>query len=332
MVSSRFVVGYLVRCFRVTFKEPVNVRRALSLPIQALPIFTDGAMRVAPGTLTTIMARRRRSPAEDLIEVCVSVFQVLPPWASILGAALAFGVPTYLFGRIQIPGLKDAPFQTVGMVVGGLGALACLVGGFKSWHRRNRQQSFVGDEVDLSWVNRLSWREFEQQLAEVYRQDGYSVEECGGNGPDGGVDLRLSRGQERVLVQCKHWKSWKVGAPVVRELYGVQMAEGADKAILITSGRISREASEFAEGKPMELVSGDDLLVLLRRFQRRLAVSLGQPVPEATVPAFQTVSTAPACPRCGEGMLIRVAKKGANSGGEFWGCCRFPSCKGTRAT
>jgi restriction system protein len=276
------------------------------------------------------MARRHSSRDETFLGVCLGLFELLHWSLSIPGAIIAFLVPTYFLGSISIPGLKGSPLLTLGIIMGGFGALACLAGGFKSWQRRNRQQAFVGETVDLGWVNRLSWREFERQLASVYRQDGYQVEECGGSGPDGGVDLRLTRGNERVLVQCKHWKSWKVGVPVVRELYGVQMAEGATKAIVITSGRISREAETFAEGKPMELVSGDDLLVLLRRFQRKLAVSLGQSVPEAMAPKLQSASTAPACPRCGEGMLLRVARKGANAGGEFWGCGKFPCCNGTR--
>jgi DNA-binding helix-hairpin-helix protein with protein kinase domain len=37
----------------------------------------------------------------------------------------------------------------------------------------------------------------------------------------------------------------------------------------------------------------------------------------------------PRCPKCGSGMCVRVAKKGRYSGQQFWGCSRFPSCKGT---
>jgi DNA-binding helix-hairpin-helix protein with protein kinase domain len=36
------------------------------------------------------------------------------------------------------------------------------------------------------------------------------------------------------------------------------------------------------------------------------------------------------CPRCGSGMTRRVARRGNNVGGAFWGCSRFPRCKGTR--
>lgn len=39
---------------------------------------------------------------------------------------------------------------------------------------------------------------------------------------------------------------------------------------------------------------------------------------------------APACPLCGKPMIRRVAKKGMNSGREFWSCSGYPQCNGTR--
>ena len=39
---------------------------------------------------------------------------------------------------------------------------------------------------------------------------------------------------------------------------------------------------------------------------------------------------APACPLCGKPMIRRVAKKGVNSGREFWSCTAYPACNGTR--
>ena len=46
------------------------------------------------------------------------------------------------------------------------------------------------------------------------------MEETGGQGADGGIDLVLRKGSERFLVQCKQWRAYKVGVNVVRELYG----------------------------------------------------------------------------------------------------------------
>lgn len=36
------------------------------------------------------------------------------------------------------------------------------------------------------------------------------------------------------------------------------------------------------------------------------------------------------CLRCGSNMVLRTAKKGRNTGNKFWGCSRYPRCKGTR--
>lgn len=40
---------------------------------------------------------------------------------------------------------------------------------------------------------------------------------------------------------------------------------------------------------------------------------------------------APQCPKCGKPMIKRVAKKGINSGHEFWNCSDYPHCMGTRS-
>lgn len=39
---------------------------------------------------------------------------------------------------------------------------------------------------------------------------------------------------------------------------------------------------------------------------------------------------APKCPLCGKSMIKRVAKKGINSGKEFWSCSDYPNCNGTK--
>ncbi|PPA75608.1 hypothetical protein C4E15_12430 [Achromobacter spanius] len=64
--------------------------------------------------------------------------------------------------------------------------------------------------------------------------------------------------------------------------------------------------------------------------------SVISPSPKRTPPMPQagtnhgTVGSSPNCPRCGSSMRMRVARKGRNAGGNFWGCGRYPSCKGTK--
>lgn len=58
----------------------------------------------------------------------------------------------------------------------------------------------------------------------------------------------------------------------------------------------------------------------------------------ASSPSTPTVSSTPAisstagvrCPSCGASMVRRQARRGPRSGNSFWGCTRFPLCKGTR--
>jgi predicted RNA-binding Zn-ribbon protein involved in translation (DUF1610 family) len=35
-----------------------------------------------------------------------------------------------------------------------------------------------------------------------------------------------------------------------------------------------------------------------------------------------------ACPKCGSDMVLRESKKGEHKGQKFWGCSRFPGCRG----
>jgi restriction system protein len=39
---------------------------------------------------------------------------------------------------------------------------------------------------------------------------------------------------------------------------------------------------------------------------------------------------APACPICGGIMAVRTARKGLRAGVNFWGCVKYPVCKGTK--
>lgn len=36
------------------------------------------------------------------------------------------------------------------------------------------------------------------------------------------------------------------------------------------------------------------------------------------------------CPKCNSSMVLRTALQGRNEDGKFWGCSKYPKCKGTR--
>jgi restriction system protein len=166
------------------------------------------------------------------------------------------------------------------------------------------------------------------------------VEETGGGGPDGGVDLKLFRNGRTTVVQCKHWKTWKVNVKPVRELFGVMTAEGADAAIFIASGDYTADARRFADGKPIELIDRGGFLALVRQFQRDLQNHYGYELAPTTNsqadPPSRNESSSmepdrKVCPLCQSPMKLRTAKKGGSAGAHFWGCSRFPACRGTRS-
>jgi restriction system protein len=215
--------------------------------------------------------------------------------------------------------------------------VVCLGGAFMSaWRRRQRSKlvSGVTQSESTAALDGMSWREFELLVGEAFRLKGYQVAELGGNGPDGGVDLVLTRpgqnGSEKFVVQCKQWRAYKVGVDVVRELYGVMAARGAAGGFVITSGRVTAEASRFAAGRNVQLIDGPALHDLIRGARSSTSPASTGTAGATVAAAPSNTNSIPSCPLCAKPMKRRTAKRGANAGNDFWGCTDYPDCRGTR--
>lgn len=111
----------------------------------------------------------------------------------------------------------------------------------------------------IEGVRRLTWQQFEKLCGIYFERNGYKVKLCGLGGADGGMDLLLKKGRKRTLVQCKHWKN-NVSVTTVREMFGVMCANNYDEVIIVALTGFTREAHEWAEGKPITLMTGADLI------------------------------------------------------------------------
>lgn len=84
---------------------------------------------------------------------------------------------------------------------------------------------------------------------------------------DGGVDCVAFDPRPifggKVVIQAKRYKN-TVGVSAVRDLFGTMQNEGASKGILVTTSGYGKAAFDFANGKPMELLDGGNLLYLLK--------------------------------------------------------------------
>jgi len=123
----------------------------------------------------------------------------------------------------------------------------------------------------------LSPADFEAKVADHYRRQGYHVERVGHGGAhyDGGIDLKLRRGDEYIVVQCKRENAYQVTHNVGHELIGVMCTQGATGAILVNSGEFTEAARRSAQREPrLQLVDGDEV----RRWLPELAAAATEPV------------------------------------------------------
>ena len=119
-------------------------------------------------------------------------------------------------------------------------------------------------------VQRMSPREFELFVGDLFQRMGYSVK-ITQRTRDGGRDIIATKAEPipfTLIVECKHWgENHKVDVSVVRSMYGVQSAEQANKSVIVTSSKFTRDARKFAEEQKqlMTLWDIDDLLALIEK-------------------------------------------------------------------
>lgn len=301
----------------------------------------------------TMRRQRSSSPADGLMDLVA----LLPWWAGVTLAAVSYGVLHAIATRpLQAlqPGQVGDVLSTMlwqGLATGGqyLVPFICLLGALASaLHRRKRRALFdtASQATSADALQGMSWQEFEMLVGEGFKRRGFGVRETGGGGADGGVDLVLTQGGEKFLVQCKQWKAFKVGVATVRELYGAMAADGATGGFVVTSGRFTRDAEAFSAGRNIQLIDGTALMLLLRdgragraaarapvpQAAGRAAGSPGQPATAGVEPPTSVDSVLePSCPRCAKPMVRRVAKRGPGAGKVFWGCSGYSAgCRGTK--
>ncbi|MGW5282343.1 restriction endonuclease [Streptomyces collinus] len=155
----------------------------------------------------------------------------------------------------------------------------------------NRVVAHGGDEEpDLYEMDPIA---FENLVAELFRAMGMQAVTTQRSN-DGGVDVDALdpapiRGG-KIVVQVKRYRN-TVPPTAVRDLYGTVQDAGANKGVLVTTSRFGPGSHTFANGKPLELISGPELVDLLHRHGLRGRLGEGArrsgartPAPTATVP------------------------------------------------
>ncbi|MET9880618.1 restriction endonuclease [Actinacidiphila glaucinigra] len=136
--------------------------------------------------------------------------------------------------------------------------------------------SHGGEEPDLYEMDPIA---FESLVADLFRAMGMDAVTTQRSN-DGGVDVQAEdpapiRGG-KIVVQVKRYRN-TVPPSAVRDLYGTVQDAGANKGVLVTTSGFGPGSHTFANGKPLELIAGAELVDLLHR--HGLSGRLGGAVP-----------------------------------------------------
>lgn len=280
------------------------------------------------------MARRRSG---SVLDVLIAIAAELPWQAGVILTLVSFFGFRAIAGGDVPPNLVPSSFHefatrpAVKMIAGILQWVlsgAFMLGTLSSVLARYRRWKIYGDVATAKTAGALSaisWRDFERLVGDYFDRRGFKVRELGGGGADDGVDLIALRGSDEYLIQCKHWKALRVGVVPVRELYGVMAARRAAGGFMVTSGTFTREAEDFSSGTSIELIDGAKLASAIARQDKSEQLPVAG---RGFVEPFPL--TTPLCPRCAAKMVVRTARTGPSAGSNFWGCSRYPNCRGTR--
>lgn len=168
-------------------------------------------------------------------------------------------------------------FVMSGVAVAGVSGLVMWV----VWRRRQNTPAeapievaawarVVASDDKLTALQALDAEDLEDVVAELYERSGNRVERSAA-AQSRGVDIYVQNRQgENVVVQCKAGEGL-VGQAAVRSLWGVVTSEQADRGVLVTTGRLSRQAREWAEDKPITLYDGRELAKIVWRVARGTA-------------------------------------------------------------
>ncbi|WP_229840158.1 restriction endonuclease [Streptomyces roseolilacinus] len=145
-----------------------------------------------------------------------------------------------------------------------IGALALPAG--SAWLHHKRQQArweavrAQGLRYALPQLDALHHARFEEAVRDLMRRDGCRDAVRVGGGGDLGADVKATDPYgRRWVIQCKHRSKGSagsaVGTPDLQVLNGTaRQVHGADVAVIVTNGRVTKPAVTFAQQQRLHVV------------------------------------------------------------------------------
>jgi restriction system protein len=232
---------------------------------------------------------------------------VVPP---VLGFAFLYGA-TMLIAGIAEHRLWPASLEVAWALAAGVGALIITylvtILAIGAAFTRSRYNRLLTLHQSIRDIRNMSWIEFEELVAANYSAQGYEVNRVGQAGPDGGVDLRMEKNGQTVLVQCKHYRNSWVHELPLRQFLGTLENFKADRGIFVSCGVFDETAERFAkQNSRIEIVAGEQLQEMIQEAVRQ-----------------RLSGRTYLCPLCGSPAKPKTGRRGP-----FLSCSNYPACKG----
>lgn len=95
-------------------------------------------------------------------------------------------------------------------------------------------------------LDTMSGFDFEEFTADLLTKLGIGQVERVLYTQDGGRDILIRSPSGLIVVECKHQPNTTIGRPIVQKLHSAVMTSKAVKGMLVTTGRFTKEANEYA--------------------------------------------------------------------------------------
>jgi hypothetical protein len=204
--------------------------------------------------------------------------------------------------------------------------------GFMIWRIRQRQLELAASAVSHSpfsapvagndgggalfsadHLAKLEWKRFEELVEAYYSKTGVVAARSKG-GPSRPAQVRISwKGEPRpfALVRCISQPEGLIDVAPLQELYTVLASEDVRRGYVVTTGRFSVPARDYAEEKHLTLLPGDIFLEKLNALPGAARAEIMQVVTAGDY-------TTPSCPVC-EAKLTQ-----SNDDPPVWRCASHP--------
>lgn len=146
-----------------------------------------------------------------------------------------------------------------------LAAVACVCALVWLWAFRRRH-----DEVrdGLALLADQRWRELSTLIRQALHEQRAFIEARAAEGlrNEANGNLLMSGEGHRWLLVCKHGRAYRIGAGTIDEMAGEMRLQAADRAMLLTEGRVERDAVSAASAAHVEIVNGSAFWFLLKPY------------------------------------------------------------------